>query len=131
MNEHQVSMAETTFGGRPEADNPAGLLNYGQMMLLGLQRARTAREAIQVMTDLVEQYGYGDMGESISVADPQEAWIFEIVGTGPGGKGGAWAAARIPGRPDLLPLQPCRGSARSPGTIRPTGSTPTTSRASP
>jgi dipeptidase len=96
MNEHQVATAETTFTGRPEANNPFGLLNYSLMMSIGLQRARTAREAIEVMTKLVEQYGYGDTGESISVADPKEAWIFEIVGSGPGGKGGTWAAARIP-----------------------------------
>ena len=96
INEHQVAMSETTFTGRPETLNPQGPLNYGQMMFLALQRARTAREAIQVMTRLVAEHGYGDMGESISVADPQEAWIFEIVGTGPGGKGGVWAAARVP-----------------------------------
>jgi dipeptidase len=96
MNEHQVAMAETTFGGRPEANNPFGLLDCGLMMSLGMQRARTAREAIEVMTKLVEQYGYGDKGESISVVDPKEAWIFEIVGSGMGGKGGMWAAARIP-----------------------------------
>ena len=64
--------------------------------MLGLQRAKTAREAIKVMTKLVEDYGYGDTGESISVADPKEAWILEIVGTGPGGKGAAWVAVRIP-----------------------------------
>jgi dipeptidase len=96
MNEHQVSMAETTFHGRPEAQNPRGLLDYGPMMTFGLQRARTAREAIEVMTGLVEKYGYGDTGESISVADPREAWVFEIFGSGRGGKGGTWAAARIP-----------------------------------
>ncbi|MGA2259574.1 MAG: C69 family dipeptidase, partial [Thermoguttaceae bacterium] len=96
MNEHQLAMSETTFTCRPQAVNPQGLLSYGLMMMLGMQRARTAREAIQVMTRLVEEYGYGDAGESISVADPQEVWIFEIVGSGPGGKGGVWVAARVP-----------------------------------
>ncbi len=96
MNEYQVSMSETTFTGKREAKNPLGLLDYGPMMRLGLERGRTAREAIEVMTGLVEHYGYGDTGESISVADPREAWIFEIVGSGPGGKGGTWAAERIP-----------------------------------
>lgn len=96
MNEHQLSLSETTFGGRPELVNPQGLLDYPMLMQLGLQRARTAREAIQVMTKLVAEHGYGDEGESISIADPQEAWVLEIVGSGPGGKGGVWVAVRIP-----------------------------------
>ena len=96
MNEYQLSMSETTFGGRPELVNPQGLFSYGELMMLGLQRTRTAREAIKVMIKLVDDYGYGDTGESISVADPNEAWILEIVGTGPGGKGAAWVAVRIP-----------------------------------
>ena len=96
MNEHQLAIAETTFGGREELHNPQGLIDCRPMMTLALQRARTAREAIQVMTRLVAEYGYGDEGESISIADTQEAWILEIVGTGPGGKGAAWVAVRIP-----------------------------------
>ncbi len=96
MNEYQLSLAETTFGGRPEALNPQAVLGYGLMMRLALERARTAREAIQVMTRLIDEYGYGDEGESISVADPREVWIFEIVGSGPGGKGAAWVAVRVP-----------------------------------
>ena len=96
MNEYQLSMSETTFGGRPELVNPQGLFSYGELMMLGLQRTRTAREAIKAMIKLVDDYGYGDTGESISVADPNEAWILEIVGTGPGGKGAAWVAVRIP-----------------------------------
>jgi dipeptidase len=96
MNEHQLALAETTFGGRHELHNPQGLIRYPLMMQLALQRAKTAREAIQVMTKLVTEYGYGDEGESISVADTQEAWILEIVGTGPGGKGAAWVAVRVP-----------------------------------
>ena len=96
MNEHQLSISETTFGGRHELMNPDGLLEYHHMMVLGLQRARTAREAIAVMTQLAAEHGYESEGESISIADTQEAWILEIVGTGPGGKGAVWAAMRVP-----------------------------------
>jgi dipeptidase len=96
MNEHQLAMAETTFGGRNGLANPQGLLNCYTLMTLGLQRARTAREAIRVMTDLVAQHGYGDAGESFSIADTREAWIMEMVGTGPGGKGAVWVAVRVP-----------------------------------
>jgi dipeptidase len=96
MNEHQLAMAETTFGGRKELVNPQGLLDYPLLMTLGLQRARTAREAIGVMTTLVAEYGYRDLGESISVADAEEAWVLEIVGSGPGGKGAVWVAVRVP-----------------------------------
>jgi dipeptidase len=96
INEHQLSLSETTFGGRLELVNTNGLLEYHHLMFLTLQRARTAREAIQVMTRLVADYGYESEGESISIADTREAWILEIVGTGPGGKGAAWAAVRVP-----------------------------------
>lgn len=96
MNEHQLSVSETTFGGREELINTNALMEYPHLMQLALQRARTAREALQVMTQLVADYGYASEGESISIADTQEAWILEIVGTGRGGKGGAWAAVRVP-----------------------------------
>ena len=96
MNEHQVAMGETTFGGRPDLRDPTGVIDYGTLMLLGLQRGRTAREAIRVMGALVAEYGYNSEGESLSVSDPKEAWIMEIVGKGPGGKGAAWVARRIP-----------------------------------
>lgn len=96
MNEHQLAIAESTFGGRPELENPQGKLSYYGMMILVLQRARTAREAIDVMVNLVAEHGYGDVGESISIADTKEAWVLEIVGTGPGGKGGIWVAVRVP-----------------------------------
>jgi dipeptidase len=96
MNEFQVSMSETTFGGRKECENPDGLLEYHHLMFLGLQRAKTAREAIEVMMKLVAEHGYESEGETISIADKQEAWILEIVGTGPGGKGAAWVAMRVP-----------------------------------
>jgi dipeptidase len=96
MNEHQLAIAETTFDGREELVNPDGLLHYWDLMRLALQRARTAREAIKVMTDLVAEYGYRSTGESLSIADPQEAWILEMIGPGPGGKGAAWVALRVP-----------------------------------
>jgi dipeptidase len=96
MNEFQVAIGETTFGGRSELRNPDGLLHYFTMMRLALQRAKTAREAIKVMTGLVEDYGYGSSGESFSIADENEAWIMEMIGKGPGEKGANWVALRIP-----------------------------------
>jgi dipeptidase len=96
MNEFQVAIGETTFDGRLELVNPAGLLDYPQLMVLALQRAKTAREAIKVMTDLVEEYGYESSGESFSIADKDEAWIMEMIGTGQGGHGAIWVAQRIP-----------------------------------
>lgn len=96
MNEHQLAISETTSSGRQELVNPEGLLHYWDLMKLGLQRAKTAREAIQVMTDLVAEYGYRSSGESISIADTQEAWILEIFGPGPGGSGAEWVAVRVP-----------------------------------
>ena len=96
MNEHQLAIGETTFDGRHELQNPEGLLHYWDLMRLTLQRARTAREAIKVMTDLVAEYGYRSTGESISIADTEEVWILEIIGPGPGGKGANWVALRVP-----------------------------------
>jgi len=96
MNEHQLAIGETTFDGRLELHNPEGMLHYFDLMRLALQRAKTAREAIAVMTDLVARYGYRSTGESISIADPQEAWILEIIGPGPGGEGAHWVARRVP-----------------------------------
>jgi dipeptidase len=96
MNEHQLALAETTFGGRKELENPKALMRYPMLMQIALQRAKTAREAIDVMTKLVAEHGYADEGESISIADTQEAWVLEIVGSGPGGKGAVWVAMRVP-----------------------------------
>jgi len=96
INEHQVAIGETTFGGRSELRNQEGLLHYFLLMELALQRAKTAREAIKVMAELVEEYGYGSTGESLSIADPNEAWIMEMIGPGPGGKGAHWVALRVP-----------------------------------
>ncbi len=96
INEYQVALGETTFGGRHELRDTAGLIDYGSLMYLALQRAKTAREAIKVMTGLVAEYGYYSWGESMSVSDPNEAWIFEIIGKGPGNTGAVWAARRVP-----------------------------------
>ncbi|MFO8129595.1 MAG: C69 family dipeptidase [Bacteroidales bacterium] len=78
MNEHQVAIGETTFTGREELYNYSRFLRYGDMMALALRRAKTAREAVQVMIDLVNEYGYGTEGESLSIIDPEEAWIMEV-----------------------------------------------------
>ena len=95
MNEHQLALGETTFTGRETLWDKNLPLKYWDLMDLTLQRAKTAREAVKVMTSLAEQYGYGSEGESFSIADPNEAWLLEMIGTG--GKGGAvWVAVRIP-----------------------------------
>lgn len=96
MNEHQLVIAETTFGGRKELQDTTGILDYGSLIYITLQRARTAREAIRVMTSLVNEYGYYSTGESFSVMDPDEGWILEMTGKGPGRKGAVWVAMRIP-----------------------------------
>ncbi len=96
MNEYQLVIGETTFGGREELENPEGLLHYWWLMRLALERARTAREAIDVMAGLVDEYGYQSTGESFSIADPNEAWLMEMIGPGPGGKGAQWVAMRVP-----------------------------------
>jgi dipeptidase len=96
MNEFQVVIGETTFGGRKELQEPAGIVDYGSLMYMALERAKTAREAIQVMGQLVEEYGYASEGESISVGDVNEAWIFDIIGKGKGQKGAVWVAVRVP-----------------------------------
>jgi dipeptidase len=96
MNEHQVAIGETTFTGRPELAKPNGFIDYGAMMYIALQRSRTAREAIKVMTDLVDRYGYNSTGESFSIADKNEVWIMEFIGKSEHGKGAVWVAARVP-----------------------------------
>lgn len=98
INEHQVAITETTFGGRHELapKDPMGGIDYVSLMALGLQRAKTAREAIKVMTDLVARYGYSSEGESFSIADPNEVWIMEMIGKGDEKKGAVWVAVRIP-----------------------------------
>ena len=96
MNEHQLAIGETTYGGRPELVDTTGIIDYGSLMFLALQRAKTAREAIQVMGDLVAEYGYYSSGESFSIADKNEVWIMDLIGKGPGYKGAVWVARRIP-----------------------------------
>ncbi len=96
MNEHQVAIGETTFGGRSELVNPEGIIDYGSLMFIALERAKTAREAIKIMTGLVAEYGYASGGESFSIADPNEVWIMEMVGKGKGNKGAIWVARRVP-----------------------------------
>lgn len=96
MNEHQVSIGETTWGGRSELRDSLAIMDYGSLMYVTLQRAKTAREALKIMGDLVEEYGYYSSGESFSVSDPNEVWILEMIGKGPGRKGAVWVARKVP-----------------------------------
>ena len=97
INEYQVSIGETTYGGREECVDPTGQIDYGSLMYLGLQRSKTAREAIKVMTGLTEQYGYLSEGETFTICDPNEAWILEMQGCGGDKKQRVvWVAVRVP-----------------------------------
>ena len=96
INEHQVSIGETTFGGRPDLIGPAGIVDYGSLMFVALQRSKTAREAIDVMTSIVAEYGYASEGESFSIADANEVWILEMIGKGKDAKGAVWVARKVP-----------------------------------
>ena len=96
INEKQLSIVETTWGGRTGQNNPDGLLHYTELIELGLERAATAREAIKVMTDLVAKYGYVSTGETFSIADTKEVWIMEMIGKGADEKGAVWVAIRVP-----------------------------------
>ncbi len=96
MNENQVTIVETTWDGREELRNPEGYLDYFTLMDLTLQRATSARDAIAIMDALVQEYGYNSTGESFAVCDKNEAWIMELIGKGPGNKGGVWVALRVP-----------------------------------
>lgn len=96
INEFGLSIGETTYGGRSELVDSMGIMDYGSLIYIALQRAKTAREAIQVIGDLVAEYGYYSSGESFSIADPEEVWILEMIGKGPGKKGAVWVAQRIP-----------------------------------
>lgn len=111
MNEYQVAIGETTYGGRPELEDSTGIVDYGSLMYIALQRAKSAREAIQVMTELVQEYGYYSSGESFSISDANEVWIMEMIGKGVKlapvkkgkttitintNKGAVWVARRIP-----------------------------------
>lgn len=97
INEHQLIIGESTWGGLSSHFDPDGILDYGSLMYIALQRCTTAREAIRMIVDLSNKYGYASSGESISIADKQEAWIMEIIAKDPKyGKGVVWVAARIP-----------------------------------
>ena len=96
MNEHQLIIAETTFGGRHGLNDPNGIMDYGSLIYITLQRARTAREAIKVMAELTNKYGYFSEGESFSIVDKNEAWCMEMVGKGTEKKGSVWVALRVP-----------------------------------
>lgn len=96
MNQHQLSIGETTYGGRPELVDTTGIIDYGSLIYITLQRAKNAREAIATFSELTSKYGYASSGESFSIADANEAWILELIGKGPGKKGAVWVARRIP-----------------------------------
>lgn len=97
INEHSLSIAETTYGGLEELmHQPGAIIDYGSLIYITLQRAKTAREAIVTMGDLVAKYGYASEGESFSIADPQEVWIMELIGKGPNEVGAVWVARRVP-----------------------------------
>ena len=95
MNEHQLTIGETTWGGRPELESGEGI-DYGSLIYIALERCKTAREAIQCMTDLVAEYGYASSGETFSIADPNEVWLLELIGKGKVEKGAVWVATRVP-----------------------------------
>ena len=96
MNQHQLAIGETTFGGRPELADSTGIIDYGTLIYFTLQRAKNAREAIVSFSQLLTDYGYASSGESFSIGDANEAWIMELVGKGQGKKGAVWVARRIP-----------------------------------
>ncbi len=97
MNEFQVAIGETTFGGIKELHHQeGGIIDYGSLMYIALQRAKSAREAIKIMTELVQEYGYASHGESFSIMDKNEIWILEMIGKGEFGKGTVWVARMIP-----------------------------------
>lgn len=96
INEYQVTIGETTYGGREEMIDSTGIIDYGSLIYIALQRSKTAREAIKVMTSLTNQYGYNSSGETFTICDANEAWIMEMMGKGAGSKGTVWVAVRIP-----------------------------------
>jgi len=96
MNQHQLSIGETTFGGRGELADSTGMVDYGSLIYMTLQRAKNAREAIATISQLLSEYGYASSGESFSIADANEVWIMELIGKGPANKGAVWVARRIP-----------------------------------
>ena len=132
MNEHSLIIGETTYGGRPELEDSTGLIDYGSLIYITLQRAKTAREAILTIAELANTYGYASSGESFSIVDPEEAWIMELIGKGykDDGKGGnarkgiVWVARRIPdgyvSAPTRHVSRPSRRTTPRTASIRPT-----------
>lgn len=96
MNEHQLAIGETTYGGREELYDSTAIMDYGSLIYIALQRAKTAREAIQTIAKLMDEFGYYSSGESFSISDPNEVWIMELIGKGPGNRGAVWVARRVP-----------------------------------
>ena len=96
MNDHQLSIVETTWDGREELVNREGYFDYFTLMQITLQRATNAREAIHVIDQLVQEFGYNSSGENLTICDKNEAWIMEIIGKGQGNKGAVWVARRLP-----------------------------------
>lgn len=96
MNEHQLAISETTFGGLKSLSGQKGMIDYGTFMDLALQRCKTAREAILFIADILHQHGYASSGESVSLADTEEVWLMELVSKGEGERGVVWVARRVP-----------------------------------
>ena len=96
VNEWQVTIAESTWGGRHRLSDKNGIIDYGSLIYIALERSKTAREAIDVMTSLVSEYGYYSSGETFSIGDPNEIWVMDLVGKGTGNTGAVWVAQRIP-----------------------------------
>lgn len=96
LNEYQLSIMETTFGGRPELDGGPGIMDYGSLMWIALERCKTAREAIKLIDELCQKYGYQCSGESFTIADKNEVWIMELIGKGKEEMGAVWVALRMP-----------------------------------
>ena len=96
MNEYQLIITETTYGGRPELEDPKGIMDYGSLIYVALERAKTAREAIEIIVNLANTYGYYSNGESFSIADTEEVWVMDLIGKGPDNKGIVWVARRVP-----------------------------------
>jgi dipeptidase len=96
INEHQLAIGETTYGGRSELADTTAIMDYGSLIYITLQRAKTAREAIQTIAKLMDDYGYNSSGESFSISDPNEVWIMEIIGKGSGNRGAVWVARKVP-----------------------------------
>ena len=96
MNEHQLAIGETTYGGREELHNPDAIMDYGGLIYITLQRAKNAREAIKIIGELLDEYGYRSEGESFSISDPNEVWILEMIGKGKGNHGAVWVPEESP-----------------------------------